>query len=650
MPSDNEVEIRPRTTGEIMDDAWRLYLSNGPTLLLLSTLFQAPLAMLVLILITTRPPENFLAQLVLPAVTALAVPLTGLGSGACQAAFHVWSEGLFPQGIPLWACLRSAWRNGLKHAAARVVVASLSLVGIVVMVLPGLTVWGGSGPVHPILAGKDGMGGGEGLFHAFQTAGQESQRQPGKALALMLGRGVLLAFAVVNLHTLALVGVWVGESMAGFDWAALTAWLSLRHNPIYTISLVLLAWLLLAPFSEAVNFLFHVDARARYEGLDLWHRARKHFRLAEKATMTSIVISLAALLSCLMPVRGADALACVCSDPLKRVTTARQEITVIRQEVNTKNPFPGGGYWTARLQQIAAQLDPDGNRNLGKYRWFHHSIQDFARHDREVASVVLDDIDQKLGLIEDNLMIQAEPEVIPGPGNRSKEEIKALLPADREGEALDEPQKPKLKNRQKADTREDEREIEVRERQRETGRGMVAPASTSGLNSMAWIVFWGIMLAAGAVAILIARRNWTPRPIAAKAPLVEATKPSLQNLLAHANPRTVAELWQRADDLARKGQFLEAVRSLYLAALILLHRSNLIRFEPTRTNGEYLDQLRSHKPLQDSFRAMTGIFELKWYGQRNCRPEDWVSCRELAEVIRVVCIDPLNRVTTRTTS
>src|SRR5205085_10340672 len=135
--------------------------------------------------------------------------------------------------------------------------------------------WSGSGPVHAILAGKEG-----GLFRAFQTAGRESQRQPGKVLALALGRGALLIFTVLNLHMIILVGIWVGENLAGFDWTALAAGLSLLHNPTYVLVLILLAGVLLAPYGEAVNYLFHLDSRARYEGLDLWHRVQRQFRLS----------------------------------------------------------------------------------------------------------------------------------------------------------------------------------------------------------------------------------------------------------------------------------------------------------------------------------------------------------------------------------
>src|SRR5262249_26114579 len=103
MPTSREIDVRPRTTGEIMDDAWRLYLADLPTLLLLSGLFYVPLATLGLALVTRRPSEGFMTKLWLPVLTGLAVPWTGIGAGACQEAFR-----RRPQGDTLVDCLRAA--------------------------------------------------------------------------------------------------------------------------------------------------------------------------------------------------------------------------------------------------------------------------------------------------------------------------------------------------------------------------------------------------------------------------------------------------------------------------------------------------------------------------------------------------------------
>ena len=74
---------------------------------------------------------------------------------------------------------------------------------------------------------------------------------------------------------------------------------------------------------------------------------------------------------------------------------------------------------------------------------------------------------------------------------------------------------------------------------------------------------------------------------------------------------------------------------LYLAVLALLHRGTFIRYELPRTNGEYADQLRPRRALHRPFLGLTGVFEVKWYGERACAAEDYRACRELAEEIRV---------------
>jgi hypothetical protein len=104
--------------------------------------------------------------------------------------------------------------------------------------------------------------------------------------------------------------------------------------------------------------------------------------------------------------------------------------------------------------------------------------------------------------------------------------------------------------------------------------------------------------------------------------------------------QSMAALWRRAEDLAGKGDYLEAVRFLYLAMLGLLHRSNLIRYERTQTNGEYLQQLRQSAAapttLQQPVSRLIRLFEEKWYGERECQPTDYQACRGLAEEIREV--------------
>src|SRR5262249_48717593 len=109
--------------------------------------------------------------------------------------------------------------------------------------------------------------------------------------------------------------------------------------------------------------------------------------------------------------------------------------------------------------------------------------------------------------------------------------------------------------------------------------------------------------------------------------------------------RDPAGLWRQADELARAGNFLGAVRALYLGVLALLHQGGLIRYERTRTHGEDAEQRRARRgprsavprrggALHGPFCRLTGWLEVKWYGERSCREDDYRACRGLAEELR----------------
>jgi hypothetical protein len=103
-----------------------------------------------------------------------------------------------------------------------------------------------------------------------------------------------------------------------------------------------------------------------------------------------------------------------------------------------------------------------------------------------------------------------------------------------------------------------------------------------------------------------------------------------------------ATLWRQADTLAGDGHFRDAVRVLYLAVLALLHRQRLIRFEPTRTNGEYVRQVRLSEQappeLHEPFEQLTHLFETAWYGERPCESGDYRACRALADAMQQAAV------------
>src|SRR5262249_53008946 len=158
-------------------------------LLALSGLFAVPAAVALLMLLTRPTPESPLARCALPALAALLLPLTGVGSGACQELLRRRTAG---ERVTLGACLRAALRRGPQHAAGRALTLFGVGLGLLVLALPGLALWASVGTLHPLLARGDGR-----LFAAFADSARDARRQPAKASAVVLSRLPLLLVAVV---------------------------------------------------------------------------------------------------------------------------------------------------------------------------------------------------------------------------------------------------------------------------------------------------------------------------------------------------------------------------------------------------------------------------------------------------------------------
>src|SRR5580698_9788998 len=93
MASAQSLEIRPRTTGEILDDAWRLYFADAPRLLFMHALLYVPALSALLVLAASPPPQSWYVRWLPPFVAALLLPLTGISSGAIQERFRRLAEG-----------------------------------------------------------------------------------------------------------------------------------------------------------------------------------------------------------------------------------------------------------------------------------------------------------------------------------------------------------------------------------------------------------------------------------------------------------------------------------------------------------------------------------------------------------------------------
>jgi hypothetical protein len=638
MASEGVATARPRTAGEILDDAWRSYFADPAPLLLLSGAFLVPAFVAVLLLMARPASESAGQRWLLPAGAAVLATLTGLGSGACQEFLRRRSESR-PAGVA--TCLAAALRNAATHVAVRAVVLGGCLAGVFgfvpalaggsataaffaallgggYLLLPAALLWTVAAPAHAALAGEKR---GTTLLSEITRA---ARLDATKAAVVVLSRVPVILLAFFNLHLLVRVGLWAAMNLGGFDVALASAELSV-DDPVYDMALAMLSWLLLAPYFEASSFLLYLDARTRQEGLDLLQRVRRVFP-ATGPTATAVRVAIVLGLLAAAPAAAAG-------DWPATVREVKTEVDAVSTEVATADPYPGGGRWAPRLRAAGKRLKEtaDGKQEQRTAAWFERTLTGFAGRNRAEAIRTLDELRQRLGLLEETLpAADAPPDARP---RRSKAEIKSLVRA-RGGEETDSPE-PEERPQKQPQRREVERDVRV-----PVGRpaGPEVPAeSSSGSGNFGALLVLGLFLAVLTVAGV---RLWLSLPKAPAKPAAKPTELPPEESLPRPDEQPSPVLWRQAEDLARAGKHREAVRALYLAVLSLLHGQRLLRYETTRTNGEYVRQVRlapqAPAGLAEPFALLTRQFEVLWYGGSAALAGDYQSCLDLAGQVRAL--------------
>lgn len=81
-------------------------------------------------------------------------------------------------------------------------------------------------------------------------------------------------------------------------------------------------------------------------------------------------------------------------------------------------------------------------------------------------------------------------------------------------------------------------------------------------------------------------------------------------------PATAAEARQQARAAAEAGHYRDAVRRLYLAALLQLSEHGLITYERSLTNREVLVRVPDNSPVRRHLEPVVATFDQVWYGVR----------------------------------
>ena len=494
MASAQALEIRPRTTGEILDDAWRLYLADAPRLLLLHGLFHVPAFSFLLLLVSTRP-SFILWQFLLALAAAVLLPLTGLGSAAVQERLRRLADN---HDATVLKCVGAALWRGLEHAAVRAVLLLACLLGPL-----ALPLWPIGATLPTIIADNNG------LVPGFMRIGQEARFDPGKTSGVVFCRLPMLVMAFVNAHLLVLVAVWVAGNLGGFDVALLDFELSLS-NSVYDFALFLAVWLLLAPFFEASNYLLYLDTRTRQEGLDLLYRVQRAFSAVDPKRVAVILATLAGWLFLVpsLPMQAAPA-----ADRVATIRIVRDEVEKIQQQVMDADPYTDGAAIERRLRGLGDKLNGAWAGQAEPFPWYKPLVDGFKDKTKRDALLTLAELQSRLTLLEETLSQRPEANTTQPP--RSKDEVKKLLRQRDETPTANEPKK----------TKQDEKQNDIEPKRpvirRDGPSGGGSPSSDGGLGvgapagmgNICLYVFAGLVLAvlvAGLVLFLV-NRPWGKR-------------------------------------------------------------------------------------------------------------------------------------------
>lgn len=101
------------------------------------------------------------------------------------------------------------------------------------------------------------------------------------------------------------------------------------------------------------------------------------------------------------------------------------------------------------------------------------------------------------------------------------------------------------------------------------------------------------------------------------------TRPAPETEETYRGPGSSKRALEEAARMAAAGDFRSALRLAYLAALLKLDEQELIRFDRTGTNWEYLAAIRSHPELYRALQPVTLTFDRKWYGREPAGESDY---------------------------
>lgn len=633
MPTD----LRPLNTLEVLDAAALLLRRNWAHWYAVSVLGTLPLALLVVVYF------QWLGTLIRGTANSVFYGGTALWSCGMAVAWAINSiaRGAVTalalgeaRGTPLTT--GEAWRRARKHAAgcAFIGLASFAVAWMGTgCLIPGMWMVLGWWVAQPVLLDEERPFAGA-LRRSWRlTAGYRD-----KAFglwALVVGLGWL---GIWNLH---LVVKFISTTVAGIlgiDTSFLAPQIEFQ-NQAYLTLLAVAVFVLLDPLKTVADTVLYLDLRVRREGADLQQRLRS-------LRSGTAVLLLVATLSPAVPARAEKAVS---------VQEYRTRLQALRQQIyganSAKDVDPRG---VSEVQDRLVKL-PDGQQLTVENRWIGQGARSWSTREEKISLLHrLDAAERILGAPAPSSGTGAPP--TPGAVDADARATVQQILAQPEFQPLaDRPELHDLSSRIGKVNSQNwwtgfwdwlrKKLFKPAEPNLPKMRGpnwklpeLNIPFPNLGFLSFLWAVPVGkalLFLAALFLVVLlikwIVEQPWA-KGRATGAPIVEAP-PLEASATENALDHTVDEWELFAQQWLGRGDVRQAIRALYLATLVHLHRQRLIEYNRALTNWVYVRHFRGDADGKGVLGSLTQVFDDTWYGERACGEEQY---REFERGVRAL--------------
>ncbi|WP_257458624.1 DUF4129 domain-containing protein [Archangium lipolyticum] len=419
---------------------------------------------------------------------------------------------------------------------------------------------------------------------------------------------LLVQFLVFfNLHIGVNALLYVGRKLLGIDLTFAERFASLDNTP-WLVFLVAVTFTLFEPLRAATATLLLVDGRVRQEGLDLLAAVQQlPSKLpAGRAGVRSAALVLFALVgTCLLatPARAQQ------SEEPESLADTGQRLESLAEFCEWEESA------AASWKQTAASLSPAEAR---KFQRLVHGVEADVYENEDCGA--MERLDLGVSLAQQT----AELEKAQADARASQARARDILARPE----FQVPDPEEQKEKEKAPT-EPEPEGPWQKFLKWLGEWLkklferdepapVKPSNWSGLSGLNVANVLVVVLVAGVLvvlALLLLRalgKNAKDEGERLEVSTQDATTLAADPTNALSRP---PEGWaQLADELAARGEYREAVRSLYLALLSRLHRDGVIHYDTTLSNWDYLRQFKGRREWVPPFRELTLRFDFAWYG------------------------------------